>query len=166
MCLASCHQGQLCKIISIVWISHQQLSLERCLWLSRLMGRPGRSAMGGGEKQQFLCSLPLTLPRYPGFLIKTKQGNLWTWWELLQKRKPVIASLGSSIPFANLRALLMLGAHESLWQVAVISLLYLPPPTPTPLESEFGPMSLECTWDQWRWGCWEQDEMEWNLPGS
>ena len=78
MCLASCHQGQLCKIISIVWISHQQLSLERCLWFSRLMGRPGRSAMGGGEKQQFLCSLPLTLACYTGFLIKTKQGTLWT----------------------------------------------------------------------------------------
>lgn len=41
--------------------------------------------------------------------------------ELLRKRKPVVASLGSSIPFANLLALLMLGAHESLGQVAVIS---------------------------------------------
>ena len=35
----------------------------------------------------------------------------------------MIASLGSSIPFANLLALLRLGAHESLQQVAVISFL-------------------------------------------
>ena len=134
MCLASCHQGQLCKIISIVWISHQQLSLERCLWFSRLMGRPGRSAMGGGEKQQFLCSLPLTLACYTGFLIKTKQGTLWTRCfgsttkeKACDSKSGVIHSICEPTCTSDVGSSWILAAGCSYF----FSLIYLQPPPPT-----------------------------------